>query len=174
MLSFKKYFLGENYQQQVLFRVMRFSELNSLLSGKWTLSNPEHISAKDIRTGRGRRYYRSFFRNVNEASRDFLTEPKTVLVEFDKTALSNIRGTKFAPVDYYSNYDEEKMRRFENEDRMYNDTKILNIDPKRIINVIYFKDTAKPEKLIDKINTLNIPVKRFNMKNKSFGYSIQH
>lgn len=162
-LNFSK-FLIESKSPGSIYRVMDIEELVHLLRDKeWELTNNkfENIDIDDnvmddsqenikklqnslvYKKNKEYPYSRSFARSLRPGLIQNHFDPDTsVIVEFDKEALSNLRNTRITAIDYQPYGRAHKGN--EMEDRLYSKNKSIKFPPKynlsNLIKTIYFSE----------------------------------
>lgn len=162
-LNFSK-FLIESKSPGSIYRVMDIEELVHLLRDKeWELTNNkfENIDIDDnvmddsqenikklqnslvYKKNKEYPYSRSFARSLRPGLIQNHFDPDTsVIVEFDKEALSNLRNTRITAIDYQPYGRAHKGN--EIEDRLYSKNKSIKFPPKynlsNLIKTIYFSE----------------------------------
>lgn len=167
-LKFSK-FLIESKSPGSIYRVMDIEELVHLLRDKeWELTNNkfENIDIDDnvmddsqenikklqnslvYKKNKEYPYSRSFARSLRPGLIQNHFDPDTsVIVEFDKEALSNLRNTQITAIDYQPYGRAHKGS--EMEDRLYSKNKSIKFPPKynlsNLIKTIYFSEDLAHE-----------------------------
>lgn len=167
-LNFSK-FLIESKSPGSIYRVMDIEELVHLLQDReWKLTDNkfENIDIDDnvmddfqenvkklqnslvYKKNKEYPYSRSFARSLRPGLIQNHFDPDTsVIVEFDKEALSNLRNTQITPIDYQPYGRAHKGN--EMEDRLYSKDKVIKLPSKynlsNLIKAIYFGEDLADE-----------------------------